>query len=104
MRLQEAFDKRRKFLEEVDRKGIPESDFVKQIEQTAIDIKMEMDALKEEERQLRQVKLEAGRQLQEQAQQDAARIFATTAQPVEMTEQQAQEQTMRDIERARAVM
>lgn len=99
LRIKQALDNRRKYLEDIDRKGIPESELVKKVEQRAMEYGQQLNAMDEEERELIKLKLEAQRQLQESAGKGAA-----AGSPFEgvISPQQAALVTEADIKAARA--
>jgi hypothetical protein len=67
LRLKQMMDNRRKFLEDIDRKGIPESELARKFEDRAMQQKAQLEKMDEEERQVKMLKLKARRQLQEEA-------------------------------------
>uniref|UniRef100_A0A7R9Z7Q8 Uncharacterized protein n=1 Tax=Chlamydomonas euryale TaxID=1486919 RepID=A0A7R9Z7Q8_9CHLO len=100
LKIKEAFDKRRKYLEEIDRKGIPESEFVQEIEARADGTLVELREHIAERRRLEQVKMEARKQLDAQAQADAERLYQAGT-PVPMSAADAEVVAMQDIQNAR---
>lgn len=97
---QEAFDQRRKFLEEVDRKGIPESEFVEKIDARADETLAELSEIEAERRQLKKIKYQAKKQLEEQARADAERLYQAGS-PMSMPSADADAMTRQDIQSAR---
>lgn len=67
LKIRQMFDNRRKYLQEIDMKGIPESEWAKKFEQKAQGNLEEIQALEEEQREIKRMKLQARRQLQEEA-------------------------------------
>ncbi|KAG1673019.1 hypothetical protein FOA52_005949 [Chlamydomonas sp. UWO 241] len=101
LKIKETFDKRTKYLAEIDRKGLPESEVVQKIEAKAEETLEELAGLEDEQRRLKRVKLVARQQLAAQAKEDAERAYqAGTAVP--MPAAAADAVTRQDINDARA--
>ncbi len=100
LRIKEFFASRKKTIEDMERKGMPEPDMVKKLNQKARERMEAMEVLLEEEAKLKQMKMEARRELGEQARKSERPIAGFVA----MQPDEAAAVTNQDVELARASM
>lgn len=101
LNVQETFDSRRKYLEEIDRRGLPPSELVEKIDQQAQAALTELHTIEEHQTQMRAIKAAARKQLEEQTNADAAHLFKTTGATVPMSAADADALTLQDVQLAR---